>query len=48
MSDGKLNYDGTVYKIPELVSMGPKVIVISGETDEDVKRKLGDKILGHT
>ena len=47
LPDGKLKYNVTVPNILELVSMKPKITIMSGKRDEDAKKKLGDKILGH-
>ena len=46
-ADGKFKYDGTVSKILDQVSLSPKVMVQSGEQDQDALDKLGGKVLGH-
>ena len=40
-------YDGTLAQILSLVNLRPKVMVASGDTDENKLKILGDKVLGH-
>ena len=41
-------YDGTIPRILSLVNLKLKVMVASGDTDENSLKLLGDKTLGHT
>ena len=41
-------YDGTLPRILSLVNLKLKVMVASGDTDEESLKLLGDKTLGHT
>ena len=46
--DGQLHYSGVVSQILGKVSMRPKYMVRSGETDTRALDKLGGHVLGHT
>ncbi len=40
-------YSGTLPAILSLVSLIPKILVESGETDPEILEKFGSKVLGH-
>ena len=41
------NSEGTLPKILKKVGLIAKVIITSGETDQELLNKLGGKVLGH-
>ena len=45
--DGKFEYDGTITRTYEKVGMQIKVMIRSGETDEDAIADFGPTFIGH-